>query len=217
VVVGLRRLGPDPVGHRLELRGKVLVASIVHACLYEREDRFQTRDRARLLFVIIAPVQGKDFERLYGEHAAPLLRFLILRVGNRASAEDVLADAFERVLRSGRRFDPRRGSEKAWLYTIALNLVRDRGRRMAAEARALERVGGGRDEQSGEEGIAAAVARNDLVGALQELPVEQHEVVALRFGGDLTVPEIARVRGERRSTVEGQLYRALRKLRQHLD
>ena len=61
-----------------------------------------------------------DFERLYAEHAAPLLAFLDYRTGDRALAEDLLADTFERVLRSRRPFDPRRGSEKAWLYTIVL-------------------------------------------------------------------------------------------------
>ena len=38
-------------------------------------------------------------------------------------------------------------------------------------------------------------------------------VVALRFGGDLSLREIADLLGERRSTVEGRLYRALRRLR----
>jgi DNA-directed RNA polymerase specialized sigma24 family protein len=50
-------------------------------------------------------------------------------------AEDLLADTFERVLR-GRRFDPRRGSEKTWLYAIAINLVRDHARRSAVRERA---------------------------------------------------------------------------------
>jgi RNA polymerase sigma-70 factor (ECF subfamily) len=40
--------------------------------------------------------------------------------------------------------------------------------------------------------------------------------VALRYGADLTVPEIAKVTGERLTTVEGRVYRALRKLREEL-
>jgi len=41
--------------------------------------------------------------------------------------------------------------------------------------------------------------------------------MALRFGADLTLPEIAKALGERRTTVEGRFYRALRKLRERLE
>src|SRR2546423_10138739 len=92
-------------------------------------------------------VRDDDFERLYATHAEPLLGFLVYRTGDRTLAEDVVADTFERVLRTRFRFDPRKSSEKTWLYTIAMNLVRDRSRREASEVRALERavepVGGG--------------------------------------------------------------------------
>jgi RNA polymerase sigma-70 factor, ECF subfamily len=49
------------------------------------------------------------------------------------------------------------------------------------------------------------------------LSEEEREAIALRFGAELTVPEIARLTGERLTTVEGRVYRALRKLRETLD
>jgi RNA polymerase sigma factor (sigma-70 family) len=156
-----------------------------------------------------------DFERLFEEHAADLLGFLAYRLGDRATAEDVLADTFERVLRTRVRFDRRRGSEKSWLYSIALNLVRDRARRSAAEQRAYERVqaapAGPVDE------LEALAGRDALLRALGGLSDEEREAVALRYGGDLTVPEIAKLTGERLTTVEGRVYRALRKLRDLLE
>ena len=94
-------------------------------------------------------MQGKAFERVYADHAEALLRFLIFRTGDRVLAEDLLADTFERVLRTGRRFDPRKASEKTWLYTIALNLLRDHARREGVAERALERVGARPDAISG--------------------------------------------------------------------
>src|SRR5215210_5646050 len=81
-----------------------------------------------------------EFERLYAEHAQSLLGFLVYRTGDRALAEDVMADAFEKVLRTRRRYDRRKASEKTWLYTIALNCLRDSARRHAAEERALSRA-----------------------------------------------------------------------------
>src|SRR5919197_3701167 len=85
-------------------------------------------------------MRDDEFERLYAAEAAGLFSFLAYRTGDRALAEDLLADAFERALRSRVKYDRRRGSEKTWLYAIALNLLRDHARRVAAEGRAYERA-----------------------------------------------------------------------------
>jgi RNA polymerase sigma-70 factor (ECF subfamily) len=160
-------------------------------------------------------VRNDDFERLYAAHAEGLLGFLVYRTGNRALAEDVMADTFERVLRTRFRFDPRKSSEKTWIYTIALNVLRDHGRRQTTEARAVERtpapVGSG-----GSEAFDVVDDRDELRRALAQLSPEEREAVALRFGADLTVPEISRITSEKLSTVEGRVYRALRKLRDDL-
>ena len=156
-------------------------------------------------------MRDDEFERLYAAEAQGLFGFLAYRTGDRGLAEDLLADTFERALRSRRRFDRRRGSEKTWLYAIALNLLRDHARRAAAEGRALERAGPPAADWS-EPGDA--VEHRDVVQrALATLSAEEREAVALRFGGDLSGPEMAKALGLPLSTVEGRVYRALRKLR----
>src|SRR5206468_5905248 len=114
------------------------------------------------------------------------------------------------------RFDRRRASEKTWLYTIALNLVRDDARRAAAAQRAIERVEVPPVEVTTED-LDAVEDRALLQRALAALTLEEQEAVALRFGADLSVPEIAKVLGEKLSTLEGRVYRALRKLRAELE
>jgi RNA polymerase sigma factor (sigma-70 family) len=156
-------------------------------------------------------MRNEEFERLYEENAADLLAFLAYRVGDRATAEDILADAFERALRARLRFDPRRGSQKAWLYSIALNRARDVMRSRQAETRALARMGS--DPVGEDPGLVAVEHSDEVMGALAQLSDEEREAVALRFGADLTVPEIARVLREPLTTIEGRVYRALRKLR----
>jgi RNA polymerase sigma-70 factor (ECF subfamily) len=79
------------------------------------------------------------FEALYAEHAQALYGFLAYRTGDRTLAEDLLGDTFERVLKARRRYDPRRASERTWIYSIALNALRDNARRSAAERQALDR------------------------------------------------------------------------------
>jgi RNA polymerase sigma factor (sigma-70 family) len=156
------------------------------------------------------------FERLYSEHAQALYGFLSYRTGDRVLAEDLLADTFERALRARRRFDPRKASEKTWLYTIALNCLRDHARRRAAEGRAVERVAAASSQGTSID--FEEVADRDLVKrSLSALSEDEREAIALRFGAELTVPEIAKLTGERLTTVEGRVYRALRKLRETID
>ena len=159
----------------------------------------------------------EEFERLYAEHAEALLAFLVYRTGNRALSEDILADTFERVLRARRRFDPRKASEKTWLYSIALNRVRDSARRQAAESRALERAVTVPAAEPEPEAMKLVEDRDSLARAMELLTDEEREAIALRYGADLTVPEVARLTKEKLSTVEGRVYRALRKLRAELE
>jgi RNA polymerase sigma-70 factor (ECF subfamily) len=154
-----------------------------------------------------------DVDRLYTEHAERLLGFLVYQTGDRVLAEDILADTFERVLtaRSGWRG---RASEKTWLYSIALNRLRDVARRRGAEQRALERVGAAPSDW---DGLHAVEERDLLHRALQTLAEEERVAVALRFGGDLSLREISELLEERQTTVEGRVYRGLRRLRDALD
>lgn len=157
-----------------------------------------------------------DFDRVYAEHAQAVFAFLAYRTGDRALAEDLLADTFEAAFRASRRFDRRRGSERTWLTTIALNRLRDHARRRAAEARAYERVSAGPTADPADIDFAAVADRDLVMRGLATLSDEERECLALRFGGDLTLKEIARVLGEPESTVEARVYRALRKLRDEL-
>ncbi len=155
-----------------------------------------------------------DFERLYSEHAQALFGFLAYRTGDRALAEELLAEAFERALRSHRAYDSRRASAKTWLYAIALNCLRDRLRRVAAEQRALARSAAG--SNPGADPIEEVGDRDLVQRAIAGLSNEERDAIALRYGAAMTAPEIAELLGEKLSTVEGRIYRALRKLRGEL-
>ena len=162
-------------------------------------------------------MRSDTFERLFEQHAERLFSFLAYRTGNRAQAEDLLSETFERVLRSHHRFDPRRGSERRWLYTIALNLLRDQARRRTHEERTLQHVGAGTPPPETDPGLAAVEHRDELHRALAVLSDDEREAIALRFGADLKLRDVARVLGDGESAVEGRIYRALRKLHDELD
>jgi RNA polymerase sigma-70 factor (ECF subfamily) len=160
-------------------------------------------------------MRNEDFERLYDEQAASLLAFLESRTGNLELAKDIHADTFERILKTRWRFDPRKGAQKTWVYAIALNVLRDAGRRRAAEARAYDRVtAGGADDDWDE---TERLDDRDLVRrGLATLPDDEREAVALYYGADLSLEEIARITGTRTTTIKGRLARARDRLRETL-
>lgn len=160
-------------------------------------------------------MRDEEFERLYAEHAAALLAFLVYRTGDRTLAEDLLSETFEKALRARHRYDPRRAARSTWLHAIALNALRDHARRRGAEQRALERAS---PRSEGRGRFDEEVAERDAVlRALEVLSPEEREVIALRFGAGLTVPEIARLLRQRKPGVEARTYRALHKLRRQLE
>ena len=65
--------------------------------------------------------------------------------------------------------------------------------------------------------LETVALRDELARALAALSAEEREAIALRFGAELTLPEIAAALGEKLTTVEGRVYRALRKLRAELE
>ena len=158
----------------------------------------------------------RDVEQLFSEHAQALFSFLAYRTGDRSLAEDLVADTFERALRARGGFDRRRAAEKTWLYAIALNCLRDNHRRRSAEARALARQGTLREPDS-DVALEHFAVRDEVMRAVAGLPEPEREAIALRFGAGLTMPEICKLRGEKLTTIEGRVYRALRKLRAELE
>jgi RNA polymerase sigma-70 factor, ECF subfamily len=178
----------------------------VITALYERAPRFATGP---------TNLRIQAFEEMYRSHLAGLFAFLVYRTGDRALAEDLAAETFARALGNRRRFDRRKASEKTWLYAIALNALRDHARRADAEVRALERAEPLRPAFV-DTAVLDVERRDGLERAMVVLSNDEREAIALRFGAELTIPEIAAVTGEEQTTVGGRVYRALRKLREEM-
>ena len=74
-----------------------------------------------------------DVERLFRTYHDPLVRYLTRRLGDRDWAEEVAQETFVRALRQGEL-----QNERAWLFAVATNLVRDEARKDARRRRHLE-------------------------------------------------------------------------------
>ena len=169
----------------------------------------------------MAAGQPESFERLYDDHVWGVYGFIGYRVRSREQAEDLTQATFERALRAWHRFDPERGSARTWLLAIARNLLIDhyRGDRAASERPLPED-----DVSPGLEPAQHAALDErglgpepDLARALDQLGEREREVIALRFGGDMTGAQIAEVTGLSLANVQQILSRSLRKLRDCLE
>jgi len=140
--------------------------------------------------------------------------YLISLLGDRSTAEDLTALAFERLYRSRSRLDRRRGTPRAWLFSIARNAaldeLRQRRRRSSYDLRedlADDRVTG--------DALEDAERRATVVDALASLTLRERELVLLKFHGQLSNGELARALGISESNAGTRLHRALTRLREH--
>ncbi len=152
----------------------------------------------------------KSFAGVYETHVWRVYGFLAYRLRDRETAEDLTQATFERALRAWSRFDPTRGSQSAWLLTIARNTLVDHHRRGGPM---IEQPLGEHGEPTVEGPEEATVRSSSLAQALAGLGERDRELVALRFGADLTGREIAQLTGLSLDNVHQILSRSLRRLR----
>lgn len=157
---------------------------------------------------------------LVERHHSLLLGYLYrMTGGDRALAEDLVQEAFLRLLRGIKRYIYPRPF-KPWLYTIATNLARDHYK--AADARRtinLTMDGEGRNlanEEVPEVSVLEADEIDQVIGALASLPDHQREVVVLRYYQELSLNEISEVLDIPVGTVKSRLSIGLKNLRERL-
>lgn len=137
--------------------------------------------------------------------------YVAYRVGPGPDAEDITSDVFERALRYRDSYDPKRGEPMAWLIGIARRCVNGAGPDPFV---ALDPV-----EQRAAPGDLAddTVRRLTLLDAVARLSERDRELVALRYGADLTGRQIGAILDLSANAVDVALHRAVERLRQALD
>ena len=143
----------------------------------------------------------------------PLIRrvyaYVAYRIGAGPDAEDVTSETFERALRYRKSYDPQKGEPLPWLLGIARRLIEGRPLNFELSSEVPDRA----DEGDLEE---AAIRRLALSRAVSHLDERDRELIALRYGADLTARQIAETLDLRTNAVEVALHRALGRLRASL-
>jgi RNA polymerase sigma-70 factor (ECF subfamily) len=156
------------------------------------------------------------FAQLYEQYFDKIYRYLVLKVGNEAEAEDMTQQVFLKALQSISSFKWRGAPFSTWLFRIAHNQAIDFLRRKTKHT-----------SVSFDESLVAsdvnpqlAVEKNSdieqLISATRQLTKAQREVIVLRFAGELSVAEVARVMGKSQGAVKALQHSAIVALRKVL-
>ena len=156
------------------------------------------------------------FDALYRSSRDDVYAYVAGLVRDASAAEEVTATAFERAFRRRGRFDPRRGTPRAWLFGIARNAALDELRRRRRQAE-LVREPEDRGNRLGADQAEAGLRRAALASALAALRPRERELVALKFFAGLSNAEIATVLGVSESNAGTRLHRVVTKLREACD
>ena len=141
---------------------------------------------------------------------AAVYAYVGYRIGHGPDAEDVTSDVFERALRYRSSYDHRKAEPIAWLIGIARRAIAD----FLARPRPVSTETGLEVQAPSAEMEDAALDRIALAQAVEALSERDRDLIALRYGADLTTRQIAVLLDERPNTVDVALHRALGRLRE---
>jgi RNA polymerase sigma factor (sigma-70 family) len=136
--------------------------------------------------------------------------YVAYRMGDGPDAEDVTSEAMARAVRYRESFDPSKGPPAAWVVGIARRCIDDAYARPRHEPDPP-------DADSGRDVEAETLDRLTVRAAVAQLPDRDRELVALRYGADLSARQIGEHLDMKTNAVEVALHRALKRLETFLD
>lgn len=178
----------------------------------EANNKVDMKFQAKYLTHIGAKAEEIDWQEVYELHLKRVFHFFCYKVGSTDLAEDLTAITFEKAWRGRKNFRKERGQISAWLMGIARNVSADHFRQRHAEEPLTENL-----EQltrgSLEEEIQTNLDFQSILALLAQCSVRERELVAMKYGAELTNREIARLTGLSETNVGSILYRVVNKLR----
>jgi RNA polymerase sigma-70 factor (ECF subfamily) len=176
------------------------------------------------LLPAVARGDAAAFEALYDRYASTIYALLLRILCNADDAQEVLQETFVKAWTSAKMFDAVRGSEIAWLISIARSrgIDRLRSRRIRFEredeaGREISVLGAFVDRNTGADFAIQSQERVAVRGALAELPEAQRVALELAYFEGLSQSEIATRLNEPLGTIKTRMQLGMKKLRERLQ
>lgn len=129
-------------------------------------------------------------EQVYTEYDGKVMGYIRARVRNKADAEDLHSEVFEKILRKLDGFDPSKASLNTWIFTVTRNTVIDHYRRSKPTEELDENLS---DDLELDEGLLNGEALSELTAALKALPQQLRDIVVLQYYDGKPLTEIAQM------------------------
>jgi RNA polymerase sigma-70 factor (ECF subfamily) len=175
------------------------------------------------LLPAVALGDSAAFEQLYDRHSSTLYALLLRILANPDDAQEVLQETFVKAWTNAKMFDSVRGSDVAWLISIArsrgidrLRSRKIRGDREDEAGRELSSSFGFVEKRTGSDDAIQSEERTAVRGALAELPESQRIALALAYFEGLSQSEIAEKLGQPLGTIKTRMQLGMKKLRERL-
>jgi len=172
----------------------------------------QAEEANERLLIEAAQNDPARFAELYELNFERVYAYVARRVRDRAAAEDLTSEVFQKALANLPRFKWRGAPFAAWLFKIAFNVIADRSKRVAREISGFTEAGATTTEMNFEE-VERQARLFRLVGSL---PEDQRRVIAMRFAEEKSIREIANELGRSEGAVKQLQFRGLQNLRMQL-
>ncbi len=153
-----------------------------------------------------------DWSAVYEEQLPRVYNFFLYGVGDVALAEDLTASTFEKAWRNRERYRQDLGAFSTWLFTVGRRLLIDHRRRQRPEV-ALDELLEYPDASTVDEAVLHEADLAHLARLLAALPARERELVALKYGADMSNRAIANLTGLSESNVGTILHRVVARLR----
>jgi RNA polymerase sigma-70 factor, ECF subfamily len=162
---------------------------------------------------LLAGVRRLDPQALaeaHDKYYPAIFRFVAYKVGNQETAEDLTSDVFVRLLDAVRDRHAPQNTLRGWLYSVASHVVSDYHRKKYRGNQEVDLLETIESDVSGpaEETIKKQTLEA-LSAALGELTEEQQNVIALRFGYEMPIKEVAEIIGKSEGAVKQLQARAV--------
>ncbi len=162
-----------------------------------------------------ADATEEEWDALFAAELPRIYNFFRYRLGDGPDAQDLTSITFEKAWRARHRYRRDLAAFTTWLFTIARNVALDhyRSARVRRDHGPIDDAGSVPAPGTPED---EAVRRSDverLLHLLEDLPERERELIALRYGADLTNRAVARLTGLSESNVGTILHRTVTGLR----
>jgi RNA polymerase sigma-70 factor, ECF subfamily len=165
------------------------------------------------LLVEAAQKDPARFADLYEIHFERVYAYIVRRVRDRDTAEDLTSEVFHKAIENLPRYEWRGIPFSAWLFKIAGNAITDRAKRGAKELLSFEDP----PDQMTETTLEEIEDRARLFRHVDRLATDQRRVIFQRFVEQRSIREIAQQLGRSEGAIKQLQFRALQKLRTQME